>query len=98
MVEFIPEKINYAFSSNVEVLQLNQLGKYIVQFDWESYLETNIFIGCSSINVKQVENNILINSNSNLYYLTAFNAELKMVNEGKISLIITDEPVFVEEK
>ncbi len=83
MVEFIPEKINYAFSSNVEVLQLNQVGKYIVQFDWESYLDTNIFIGCSSINLKQVENNILINSNSNLYYLTAFNDTKKIFNFEK---------------
>ena len=73
LVEHEANKINYAFSSNVDVLHLNQTGRYVVQFDWESYLDTNVFIGCSSINVKQIEKNILINYNSNFYFLTSFN-------------------------
>lgn len=83
LVEHEPNKINYAFSSNVDVLQLNQTGRYIVQFDWESYLDTNIFIGCSSINVKQVEKNILIKNNSNIYYLTAFDDTKKIFSFEK---------------
>lgn len=97
IVEFIPNKINYAFSSNVESLQLNEIGKYIIQFDWESYLDTNIFIGCSAINVKQVENNILINYNSNLYYLTAFNSIKKIFNfekDGNIFEVVAERPTY----
>ena len=72
LVENIPNKINYAFSSNVDVFQINEAGKYIVQFDWESYNDVNIFVGCSSIRVKQIENNLLLDFKSNLTYLTAY--------------------------
>lgn len=78
IVEHIPNKINYAFSSNVDVLQINESGKYIVQFNWQSYNDVNIFVGCSSINVKQVEDNLLLNFKSNLTYLTAYD-ELKFI-------------------
>lgn len=73
VVENIANKTNYAFSSNVDVLQINETGQYVVQFDWESYNDTNIFIGCSAINVKQVQDNILLNFKSNLTYLSSYN-------------------------
>jgi hypothetical protein len=72
MVETGRDAINYAFSSNVEVLQINETGTYIIQFDWQSYNNVNIFVGCSSFKVQEVNNNILLDMNSNLLYLTSY--------------------------
>ena len=97
LVENIPNKINYAFSSNVDVLQINESGKYIVQFDWQSYNETNIFIGCSSINLRQIEDNILLNFKSNLTYLTAYDEYkflFKFVVDNEEFNVSVKRPVF----
>ena len=75
IVENEKNKTNYAFSSNVDVLQINECGKYIVQFDWESYNDTNIFVGCSSFNVKRVVDNLLIKFQNNSIYLSSYNEE-----------------------
>jgi hypothetical protein len=78
IVENEKNQTNYAFSSNVDVLQINECGKYIVQFDWESYNDTNIFVGCSSFNVKRVVDNLLIKSQNNYTYLSSFNEEIEI--------------------
>jgi hypothetical protein len=75
IVETKENETNYAFSSNIEVFQINECGKYIIQFDWESYNSTNIFVGCSSFNVRKVANNILLNYDNNLIYLSSYNEE-----------------------
>ena len=80
IIKTIKNGVNYAFSSNVEVLQINECGRYIVQFDWESYNNTNIFVGCSSFNVKQVEDNLIVDFKSNLSYLSAYNYEINIFN------------------
>ena len=54
VVESIPQKTNYVFASKNDALQINHLGKYIIQLDWESYGDVNIFIGCSYINLKEI--------------------------------------------
>ena len=55
----------YYYHDGVTPVQINNTGKYIIQFDWESYNQTNLFIGCSGYTVKNVENNIVWNFNSN---------------------------------
>jgi hypothetical protein len=71
-------KTNYAFSSNVDVLHINECGRYVVQFDWESYNDTNIFVGCSSFNVKRVADNLLLRFQNNLFYLSAYEQETEL--------------------
>lgn len=71
---------NYTFSSNIDVLQINECGNYIIQFDWESYNDSNVFIGCSSLNVKRVSDNLLLNFNNKLIYLSSYNEEKDIFN------------------
>lgn len=78
IVENEKNRINYAFSSNFDVLHINECGQYVVQFDWESYNETTIFIGCSSFNVKRVADNILINFQNNITYLSSYNEQYEL--------------------
>lgn len=75
IVEHEKDQTNYAFSSNLDVLQINECGKYIVQFDWESYNDTNIFVGCSSFNIKRVFDNLLIKFQNTFLYLSSYNTE-----------------------
>jgi hypothetical protein len=91
IVEKEKNKTNYAFSSNVEVLQINECGKYIVQFDWESYNDTNIFVGCSSFNVKRVFDNLLIKFKNNFVYLSSYNS-----NNEIFRFYINNEPFSVK--
>lgn len=58
------KKITYMYNDGVAPIQINDLGSYIVQFDWESYDTANLFIGCSSYLVKNVGNNIIWNYGS----------------------------------
>lgn len=97
IVENEKNQTNYAFSSNVDVLQINECGKYIVQFDWESYNDTNIFVGCSSFNVKRVVDNLLIKFQNNYTYLSSFNEEVEIhrfhINDNLFSIKIK-RPTF----
>lgn len=58
------KKLTYMFNDGVAPVQINDLGNYIVQFDWQSYDIANLFIGCSSYLVKNVGNNIIWNYGS----------------------------------
>ena len=97
IVENEKNKTNYAFSSNVDVLQINECGKYIVQFDWESYSDTNIFVGCSSFNVKGVGDNLLIKYQNTYTYLSSFNEEYEIhrfyINDQIFSINV-NRPTF----
>lgn len=52
----------YYFKDSIEPVQINSLGHYVIQFDWESYNSANIFIGCNLFNVRLVENNLIWNN------------------------------------
>lgn len=51
--------VTYLFHDGVKPVQINYVGNYIVQFDWESYIETSVFIGCSGFKVRRVENDLV---------------------------------------
>lgn len=51
--------LNYAYCDGAKPLQLNTLGSYIVQFDWQTYNEVTMFIGCSGYIVRNVDNFLL---------------------------------------
>ena len=97
IVDTNKDGINYAFSSNVEVLQINETGTYIVQFDWQSYNNVSIFVGCSSFKVKEVENNILLEMNSNLIYLSTYDENrtfFKFIEDNQEFTVDVKRPTF----
>jgi hypothetical protein len=84
----VDNKINYTFVSNNEPFQINNIGKYIVQLDWSSYDNVNVFVGCSAINLKEVGKNILINFNSNYISLSSANESRNIFNFQKNGIFI----------
>jgi len=58
-------QIVYKYVDGVIPLQFNSVGNYVIQFDWESYDSTSLFIGCTGVTVKNVGDNIVWNYNSN---------------------------------
>jgi hypothetical protein len=78
VVEGVRENINYVFASDSEILQINETGKYVIQFDWKSYDNVTFFVGCSSINVREINDNLLLDFKSNLTYLSAWNETKKI--------------------
>lgn len=54
--------VTYLYCDGVKPLQINQIGKFIVQFDWESYNEVGLFLGCNYYKVKNVGNDIVWNA------------------------------------
>lgn len=54
--------INYAYCDGIKPLQLNTVASYIVQFDWQTYSEVTMFIGCSSYIVRKVDDFLLWNA------------------------------------
>jgi len=86
IVDTLPYSVNYAFASNVETLEINQVGNYVVHFDWESYDNTNIFVGKEFFNVKEVQNNLLVTHTDELSqsttttYLTSYNETKNIFN------------------
>jgi len=56
-----PGELTFLYADGVLPVQLNKPGTYIVQFDWESYLETSIFVGCSAYAVRKTGNNVIFN-------------------------------------
>lgn len=51
--------INYVFCDGLKPLQINNVGTYVVHFDWQTYTDVTMFIGCSSFVVRNVDNNLL---------------------------------------
>jgi hypothetical protein len=112
LVDTLPYSVNYAFASNVETLEINQVGKYVVHFDWESYSDTNIFVGDEFLNIKEVENNLLVmytnkdTQSTKTTYLTSYNETKNVFNffvdDIEFYVNITrptypyDEVVFIE--
>jgi hypothetical protein len=83
IVERIENEINYGFASNNDPFQINNTGKYIVQFDWSSYNNVNVFVGCSAINFKEVGENILVDFKSNYISLSSANESRNIFNFQK---------------
>jgi len=54
-----PDELTFLYADGILPVQLNKPGTYLVQFDWESYLETTIFIGCSGYVVRKTGNNLI---------------------------------------
>jgi len=52
---FTSSGVNYMFCDGVKPLQINEPGRYVVQFDWESYTDVTVFIGCSAFNVRNTD-------------------------------------------
>jgi len=59
-----PGELTYLYADGILPVQLNKPGTFVVLFDWESYNEVTIFIGCSAYNVKNVGDNIIFNSST----------------------------------
>jgi hypothetical protein len=57
-----PGELTYLFANGIRPVQINKPGTYIVQFDWESYNEVSIFVGCSGYSIKNVGSNIIFNN------------------------------------
>jgi len=45
----------FHFCSNISPVYLNTAGEHYVQFDWDSYIFGNVFIGCESIGVAKID-------------------------------------------
>lgn len=54
----------YLYTDGIQPAQLNHTGRFIVQFDWESYQEVGVFVGCDYYKVKRVGNNLLWNADT----------------------------------
>ncbi len=81
VVENVNENgLNYVFASNSDVLQINKIGKYVIQFDWESYNNVNVFIGCSAINIKDNGNDLILNYGTNFHNLSTSNENYNVCN------------------
>jgi hypothetical protein len=81
IVENVDENgLNYAFASNLDVLRINKVGKYVIQFDWESYNNVNFFVGCSAINVKEIGSDVLLNYGTEFQYLSVSNKVYEISN------------------
>ena len=55
----------YLYCDGNKPLQINNIGRYIIQFDWESYSETSIFLGCNYYKVRNVGNDLIWNADTN---------------------------------
>jgi hypothetical protein len=73
-------KLNYLFADTLEDLKIEKTGNYIIQFDWESYNNVNFFIGCSSVNVKNIGDNLLLNFGTKFEYLSSFEETYNILN------------------
>lgn len=62
--ESSPGELTYLYADGTRAVQINKPGAFVVQFDWQSYNEVTIFVGCSSYNVKNVGSNIIFNANT----------------------------------
>jgi len=54
----------YLYCDGVKPIQINDIGKYIIQFDWESYNEVGIFIGCNYYKIRNIGNDLVWNAAS----------------------------------
>ena len=52
----------YLYSDGVKPIQINDIGKFIVQFDWESYSDVGLFIGCNYYKIRNIGNDLVWNA------------------------------------
>lgn len=54
----------YLYTDGIKPAQINHTGRFFVQFDWESYQDVGVFIGCDYYKVKRIGNNLLWKANT----------------------------------
>ena len=54
--------INYLYCNGVKPLQINTIGTFKAYFDWQSYNEITIFLGCSGITLKNTGATLIWNA------------------------------------
>jgi hypothetical protein len=55
----------YLYNDGVTPCIINRIGKYYINFDWESYQVANIYLGCNTIPIKNLGQNLVWNYTSN---------------------------------
>ena len=67
----------YLYCDGIKPIQINNTGRYIIRFDWESYNEVTIFIGCNYYKIRNVGNAIVWNADTpRAVILDAYNEEI----------------------
>lgn len=67
----------YLYCDGVKPVQINNTGRYIIQFDWESYSEVTIFIGCNYYKIRNVGNALIWNADTpSAVVLDQYNEEI----------------------
>jgi len=98
VVENVNENgLNYVFASNSDVLQINKIGKYVIQFDWESYNNVNVFIGCSAINIKDNGSDLILNYGTDFHNLSTSNENYNVFNfyiDGEMFKVDVFRPTY----
>lgn len=56
------DNITYIYNNGVFDTKIDKQGIYIIQFDWESYDFTSIFVGCSSFYIKNIDDTLIFNA------------------------------------
>lgn len=76
----------YLYCDGVKPVQINDIGKFIVQFDWESYNEVGLFLGCFYYKVRNVGNDLIWNATSpNAIILDQYNEKVLATTFGLFS-------------
>lgn len=55
----------YLYNDGITPCVINRIGKYYINFDWESYQVANLYLGCISIPIKNLGQNLVWNYTSN---------------------------------
>jgi len=85
---FAQENHNYTvyyFNDSVTPTQINNTGISIVQFDWQSYNQTTVFVGCSAFYVKNIDNKLIWNYGT---------SEALLLNEYGTTYKLFETPAF----
>jgi len=85
--------MNYAYCDGIKPLQLNSLASYIVQFDWQTYSEITMFIGCSSYIVRKIDDYLLWNAYTSkagyLFKDTTISSYQEKISSNSLTIPIT---------
>jgi hypothetical protein len=71
----------YYFNDSISPTQINNTGEAYIQFDWQSFDTTTIFIGCTAFLVKNIDNKLIWNYNTpDAIVLNTFNQSVNVFN------------------
>jgi hypothetical protein len=82
--------VTYLFNDGITPLQINKIGTYIIQFDWESYIRTSIFVGCNGYSILNVQGTIAWNGS----YTSIFNGIDQTRTVAVIPLTASNSTVY----